>query len=385
MPVGPMASSVRSLVHLKRNASTSRVLNLHAIWQRLGEHPAHQSEPFFRSTLLNRSIILKHRLRRHERELALKARGVATKVILPIDPTDLSVGGRSFFVGQAGYDEVLKEVASQRGEVDRADKKLLALLDTLPSLDPFLMRERMREHGYAPAQCYFDLSEADTARIYNFLRIEIEPLIGASFGDLDVAIDHKTAKFASKILHNADDAEMEPLRLSLGMSRAEFSEGVFCWKGFVYYKWALNQVLPSVRPVADEIAALRTSDPLDGERKAYVVRVRRDLQMAIAEACRTVSSALDVYDRAFKDLAHNGQPRAFREFLLEAPGMFYALGERLGAVQHIVSFWRFRFPPGLKTKVTSDELIEILVDFEASLGFAPPAQAPPGSATRSAA
>lgn len=364
-------ASLRSLVHLKRNASTMRALNLHGIWQRHSDTAAHRSDPFFRSPLLNRSIVLKHRLRRHERDLCPRARSVATKVILPIDLTDLAVGGQYFFVDQTGYDQILNQVASQRGRVDDRDRKLLEILNTLPSLDPFLMRERLRQEGYSPAQCYFDLSEADTARIHDFLRVEIEPLIGASFGDLDIAIDHKTAKFATKILENADDEEMEPLRRSLGMTPAEFHEGVFCWKGFIYYKWALDQVLPSVRPVSDELIKVRTSDMLAGERQVYVTRVRADLQKAIAEACRTVNNTLKVYDRAFNDLARNGQPKAFREFLLQAPAMFYALGERLGAVQHIVSFWRFRFPEGEKPSINTDELIDILMDFEASLGFAP--------------
>lgn len=348
-----------------------RTLNLHAIWQKHGEAAAHRSHPFFRSAVLNRGIILKHRLRRHERELVPRIPRVATKVILPIDHSDLSVGGQFFFVGQTGYEQVLKHVAAQRGEVDKHDRRLLEVLDTLPSLDPFLMRERLRQEGYEPAQCYFELSEADTERIYGFLRVEIEPLIGASFGDLDVALDHKTAKFASKILDDANDEEMEPLRLSLGMSKPEFEEGVFCWKGFIYYKWSLNQVLPSVRSVADELAAVRPSGHLSNDQRAYVARVRGDLQKAIVEACRTVNATLNVYDRAFHDLARNGQPKAFREFLLQAPAMFYALGERLGAVQHIVSFWRFRFPPGQPARIGGEELVDILMDFEASLGFTP--------------
>ena len=365
------SSSLRSLVRLTRNASTARTLNLHDIWKRRGHTESHRSAPFFRSGLLNRSIILKHRLRRNEREHGVQMRSVATKVILPIDHSDLGVGGQYFFIGQAGYAEILKHVTNQRGQIDERDKRMLEILDTLPSLDPFLMRERLKEDGFSPAQCYFDLSEADTKRIYDFLRTEIEPLIGASFGDLDVAIDHKTAKFAQKILNNADDEDLEPLRLSMGMSRSEFDEGLFCWKGFIYYKWALNQVLPNVRPVADEIATVRTSDALVGDRALYVTRVRADLQKAIADACRTVNASLNLYDRAFRDLAHNGQPQAFREFLLEAPAMFYALGERMGAVQHIVSFWRFRFPSGRAAKVASDELADLLMDFEASLGFAP--------------
>lgn len=43
----------------------------------------------------------------------------------------------------------------------------------------------------------------------------------------------------------------------------------------------------------------------------------------------------------------NGQPQAFDEFLLKVPNMFKDLGDRLGGVPHIISFWRF---PGIATR-----------------------------------
>ena len=49
---------------------------------------------------------------------------------------------------------------------------------------------------------------------------------------------------------------------------------------------------------------------------------------------------------AFADLVANQSPKTFRDFLLCAPYMFLELGEKLGAISHIVSFWRYRFPAG---------------------------------------
>ena len=48
--------------------------------------------------------------------------------------------------------------------------------------------------------------------------------------------------------------------------------------------------------------------------------------------------------------------------------MFQELGERLGAIEHIVSFWRFRFPGDQMPEVGPDELADIFRDFEASVG-----------------
>ncbi len=49
--------------------------------------------------------------------------------------------------------------------------------------------------------------------------------------------------------------------------------------------------------------------------------------------------------------------------------MFHELGERLGSIHHIVSFWRYRFPEGARMKVASEELFDLFADFEPSLSF----------------
>ena len=54
---------------------------------------------------------------------------------------------------------------------------------------------------------------------------------------------------------------------------------------------------------------------------------------------------------------------------MAAPSMFHELGERLGALQHIMSFWRFRFPSDVESHITIEEMIDLLNDFEASVTF----------------
>jgi hypothetical protein len=362
--------SFRSLVSLKANASSARVLNLLAIWQASGATPGHMGSPFFRSPTLNRSIVVKHRLRRDEIEHFAETRHVATKVIMPLDHRDLKIGGFVFFVGQIGYAPLLRELLPLDGPDGTHDEAMLQLLDRLPSLDPYLLRESLREGGFEPDRCYFDLSEGDARRMHRFLRHELEPLISASFAHDQDLLDEKTGKLADKILANASDEELEPLRMALGMSPAEFAEGVFCWKGYVYYKWRMSELTPQVRPVAQAISTIRAFSSTGRESALYLQASRRNLKRIITETCRSTQEAMRVYDDAFADLTHNGQPKAFREFLLRSPLMFQALGERLGALEHVVSFWRYRFPEGTPPAVGAEELRDIFMDFEAGLAAA---------------
>ena len=76
----------------------------------------------------------------------------------------------------------------------------------------------------------------------------------------------------------------------------------------------------------------------------------------------------DFYDEAFRQLTEKEDPAAFRDFLVRAPTMFMALGERIGGISHIASFWRYCVPDAHSGPIAAENLYEILLDFEASLG-----------------
>src|SRR6201986_3590850 len=121
--------SVRSLSGLG-TASSSRVLNLAAIAVAQADNAQHQAAPFFESPIMNSEIILKHRLRADESYLFPEPRAVATKIIIPFERSDLKVGGRSFFVGQRGYLDSLRDIGNYgAGMTMNRDTDVLALLD----------------------------------------------------------------------------------------------------------------------------------------------------------------------------------------------------------------------------------------------------------------
>jgi len=360
---------VRNLANLQQSASTARVLNLLRIAQRSTGDAEHDEHPFFTHPHLNRAIILKHRLRRNEREAFADGRLTATKVVIPIDGADLRLGGRSVFVGQMNYEAVMHASLGERWVSNAEDREMLELLDALPSLDPFLLREHLKRHGRTPARCYFEVSDADLARMHRYVEGEIRQLIELCFaGGETTGRAGAGAKLVRKILSITVDEDTEPLRLTLRLEKDEYQEGVFCWKGFLYYKWTVAEQLKDIERVATSIGLVHPSGPVEPELKAYINRTRDALGRSILTVRDAARETLTVYDRAFASLV-DGQPQAFRDFLLSAPSMFADLGERLGAVNHIASFWQFRFPMGRPAFITAEELCETFMDFEDSLSF----------------
>ena len=356
--------SVRTLDQLDSSASTARVLNLWGVARRKHDDPEYEDKPFFQSPVLNTSIIVKHRIRGNEAEYFQVPRRTATKILVPIDKADLKLGARYVFVGQRKFEESLFDAFGLRLDPDDADFRTLKILDETPSLDPFLLREQLRRNGFEPARCYFDVSQSDTQRMFRFAEREIEPLVRMSVGAANT--DGLSAKLTAKILANSADAALEPLRATLQLEQQQYQEGIFCWKAFLYYKWQLGDLLPLAAKVLQQIASVRPRGPMDDETKSYLTGARENIRRALVVSCREVKDTLAVYDNAYEELTARGQPLEFRDFLLKAPRLFNDLGERLGGIEHIISFWRYRFAKPEAT-ITPEELVDLFQDFESSL------------------
>ncbi|KRA66208.1 hypothetical protein ASD79_02700 [Caulobacter sp. Root655] len=357
----------RSLRALERTASTSRVLNLLAIQAQSGHRPEHGEAPLFRNRVLNSALVVKHRLRADDIFLFDEIRPTATKIIIPFERSDLGLGGQSFFVGQRGWVDLLREACNEYSDMGR-DLATLRLIDQLPSLDPFLLREHLRRHGLMAAPCYFALSGADLEQMHSFVSVQIARLIDLAFQETGRIVPGAyAARLVEALLSTDVDARLEPLRETLVMDGESFKEGVFSWKGFLYYKWMLTRLWSELDAVGGEIARLTITGNRDLETARYVEDIRKRLRRGIVVERKAILRSLEIYDRAFEDLIENSRPQAFRAFLLRAPEMFLSLGEKVGVIAHIASFWRYRFPLGQPLVADIGEAVDILQDFDAGL------------------
>lgn len=363
--------SFASLEALSSTATSARLLNLAAVAAENSEVLEFQSEtlgfqahPFFETPVLNTSLVLKHSPRLHERPLFDQAPSIATKIIIPFDPKDLAIGGRSVFVGQKRWVEQL-EALSNEAPTLRRDCEVLRALDELPSLDPFLVRAHLSRRGFVVAQRYLKISEADIDRMRKTVAAEVDQLVGQAFSGGGTA-EH-TDKLALLLLTNGADARLEPLRLTLRLDGDSYEEGIFAWRGFLYYKWAAGSLHMRLMRLMIEIGHLKADAKGDSETATEIERAKRRLLAKIEATESSAVKALGVYDSAFYGLVRHNEPSVFRDFLLASPRMFMKLGEAVGGLSHITSYWRYRFPEGAPLNASGLEALEIIHEFEASL------------------
>jgi hypothetical protein len=361
-----VAETYRSMRALERTASTSRVLNLAALAVKHADNPEHSARPLFLAPALNAAVILKHRLRTNEIATVSTRHRTATKLIVPFERSDLSLGGRSLFVGDRGWMESLQDLAGDSFDLGR-DAGVLEALDELPSLDPFLLREHIKRRGFEVAETYFEISPGDLATMTQFVSAEIGRLITLAYKGR-ASSEANTGRLVEALLSTRNDERLEPLRLTLRLEGDSYREGIFAWKGFLYYKWVLNSLWPKLREVLVELMKVKTIGPRDAEHESLVRTMKVRLHGNIERQVKSVADYLRVYDGVFRELTQDGNATAFRDFLLRSPEMLVALGEGTGVVSHIASFWRFRFPKGKPLEANVSELLDILQDFEAGLG-----------------
>ena len=290
----------------------------------------------------------------------------ATKLLIPIDNEDLRAGAHYAFVGQRDFDEVVQSMFGKDFRPGSRDRIVLDLIDSLPSLDPFLLREQLRRHDIEPARVYFGITDADIQRMFEFVRGEIASLVALSSQEGSSAATG-AGRLVEKLLSSRPEDGFEPLKVTLKLSDKEYLDGVFAWRGFLYYKWQLEELRGVVGQVAMEIAAIAPRGPRDPDATQYLPGARQRIHNTVGQALSRVQALLDVYNKAYAGLTEGGKPMGFRDFLLTAPSMFTELGECLGGIQHIISFWRYRFPPGKARMISPAELMDVFLDFEDSL------------------
>lgn len=356
------------LSFLKRGGSTSRVIDLVSIKERFGETQGWADAPLFNMSRLNKSFIVKHTLRNWEREQLGGERTSATKVIIPISDTDLELGGHSIFVEDSQFERLLAHhlgVAQDKpafaGDVER-----LRALAGLPSFDPYLLHEFFRRSGEKIDPCYFTISSGELAKITEYVAGQIDMLVRKAMGGADAASMEKSRRLAKILFEDEDSDQLTVLRDALRMTKQEYRDGVFGWKGTLYYSWRSSDCYADLTGFLKDLQGLRVVGLSDGDRAEIRTVIASISQLSMGRWSR-LKTRLNAYHAEFRRFVEKGDPAALKTFMAKAPTLFVEMGEDIGRLQHVSSFWRFWTKGKRVTSMSGMEAFNLLPDFEAAL------------------
>jgi hypothetical protein len=374
----PTVSGVQSLRSITARSSSARVLDLHSLALHCAGDPDHRQRPMFTHPVLNRTLIVKHHPRPGEFEYASDVGAIVTKVIFPFDPEDLDLGGQFMLIDDpdlVGHME--RHLDYRDGDLNR-DVAMLQLLDRLPTLDPFLLSEAFSANKIDVAPCYFRLSPTDKAQMRDFVSAQVTTLLGLCLAGALVS-DSQAKRLSDLILAEGESPELDPLRLAMRMEWPEFAQAMFCWKAVLYYRWRSGALRPEIKATRRSIAAVETSR-FDPDTAPFIRVAINQLETLLTDCERRIAELFRIYDEVFDALTEQRSPEPFRRFLVDGPRVFSRLGERMGRLEQLVSYWSHQFP-GRRTRQLSPEAVfdgmrNLLSALSLSAGFLDPAGRP---------
>lgn len=378
-------SDIRSIEGLAEVRANGRVLNLAAIMRDLDGHFVDENGAktgFFHSRTLNKAIIVKHNVRENERYLLARYRPVATKIILPIDPDDFSLGGASFMLNERTAACILRDKMGLHRQSDEPrvlrDLKLLDILDSLATLDPFIVRERFLADGFALPDAFNAFHIQGDGALLAYMKAQLLPLVHKAMGA--GADGRNSERLAEEVFASDGGARADLLRQALKISAEQWPASLYTWKAALFYEYRVRNFEPRFRRFLDSLHKLKIYGFSIQAPPEIVLPMRLEL---LSRALRTKSkldNLLTSFNQAYrKDLIGAGTPEAFREYLVSLQDKLYDFGVVNGVLEQMVGYWEYWFlsrglhsvPAEFFQSIARD----LLTSAEVAIGIAEPAHA----------
>lgn len=345
-----------------------RILDLFSIRRKHGRRSAHAEQPLFLNKRLNTGFIIKHAVRSHERGYMMGDRPIVTKIILPLTASDLSRGGHSFCMQERGFEMRFREFLDPNEEDDNysLDMQRLRDLAKLPSFDPFLLAAWFKDDQRPVSNLYFDLQDAEIEKMECYFAAEISNVVGRAFGlELGDQDDERSRKFARAILSGEEDERLDLFRRAMSLDPDEFRDGLFGWKGLLYYTWQIDRILGDLKYFIMSLNDLIVDGASVSERE-LINELRRWILDETGRRWKRLRETTGIYRTALESFASGQSPSQLSDFLLAAPGHFLALGEDLAAIHHVTSYWKF-WRSRYEERVAARDALDIFDGFVKSL------------------
>jgi hypothetical protein len=326
------------------DAGSSRVFNCNDRARELQKENAGDAL-FFKVPRMHGLVVLKEAIVNDRSQRGPDQPVVGTNLYFPYNCNDVYEGGRSVFFHDPHLMSVLNEQFGLEGssmsktDVDH-DLKILRILDGLPSLDGFLMRDALEIEGVITNENFFEVPEKERLAIYEFIRQKFEPLVAAAFGT-HASVADKVAFFIDKIWEARDRTALQPLVQAFRFPEENALAIFASWKGIIYYSfeygrakmkreafglWLRDKAVPR-DPVPRDMM-----DHVNTLRKMTIAKLRH--HWALAENISQEYETL--YGKFVSSREGVGK---FLEFLNRSKQIYWRMGDSLSKINHAIHCW----------------------------------------------
>ena len=325
------------------DTGSSRVFNCNALTRKVLEKDPN-AQRFFRNPPLNNVVLIKDAVPEAERK-GPRCPPVGTKLYFPFNEADIYEGGRTIFLHDPHLPQSIVDNFGQGAKLTKEalaeDLRILEVLDSQPSLDPFLMKDVFQRSGLAVNEDYFEITPEQWKEIEIFILQRFEPLVQAAFPDA-MHSDEKARRLVEKIWEAKDVAALKPLIDSFRLPPDKALEIFAAWKGINFYSFQYSRVQPKLVDIAKWLKGIEVpfgAMPNDERTKllATVEAVKEQLRREWHGVDQVLREYTDGYDKMFK---HKVSSTEFLNFLRNSAKAYWTLGSGLGKTSHAAYCWQ---------------------------------------------
>jgi hypothetical protein len=325
------------------NAGSSRVFNCNDVARKLERREGEQNPYLFKTPAMHHLVLIKEALRyddpRHPRGVA-----IGSKLYVPYNQDEIYEGGRSIFFHSPNLLQVLHEqfgvehTDATSAALDH-DMKIFRVLDDLPPLDGFLMRDALELEGVEANGAYFDVSPDERAAIQEFIRGKMEPLVQAAYGGKKPP-SSKVTQLIDAMWEAKDLAALEPLVVAFRFPKDEALAIFGAWKGINFYSFQYHRG----RKKREVLAHWLKEDAMPKNLvPREVLQILEPIRRATVERLRghwvEVDNTLKQYDKLYGEFVVSANPGGFISFLRGSKTIYWQLGDSLSKIDHAINCW----------------------------------------------
>lgn len=325
------------------DTGSSRVFNCNDIFRHLAEEEV-EDRLFFKVPSMQVLVFIKEPLTDERIEPHPSGFAVGTKLYIPYNEANVYEGGRSVFCHSRQLTSVLNEHFGFDGskvskEDLQRDLHILSVLDKLPSLDVFLMRDALELEGLKVNERYFELDAAKRAAIQEFIREKIEPLVRVACGP-ERSVGQKVSQLIDKIWEAKDTVALDQLIRAFRIPEDEAPAIFAAWKGIIFYCFEYARTKAAREDFARwlkddakerELVSKAAHDYIDQSRRTVIERLR--------EHWKEVERISQEYDTVYASFVQSSDARNFINFLRGAKSVYWRMGDSLSKMSHAVNCW----------------------------------------------
>jgi hypothetical protein len=318
---------------------------------------------------LNQCIIVKHNIRDNERYLFARAQPVATKLILPIDPDNLAIGGVTFMLGERQAGRILRDkLGLNRATGDaraQRDLKILDLLDSLATLDPFIVRERFAVDGVSLPEAFSAFHLHGDNALYEYMKTQLLPLVRLAMAGAPASQANERAldRLLDEIFVESHNSKAEFLREALRIDADKWPAALYVWKAALFYEYRARAFEPRWRRFIESLQTTKLYGFSTLAPAEVVLRLRVDLMDRALRTKGHLDRLLESFNQVFRqDLIGQGTPDSFREYLMTLNDKLYNFGVAYGVLEQIVGYWEYWFIARGATAIPAEFFMDICRD-----------------------